>query len=183
MLAVVGASGSGKSSLVRAGVVPALRQASWNVRVITPTAQPMKAFGLGGDWDLLVIDQFEELFSLCRVENEREAFLDWVFEQSLPLILVLRADFYGHCAAYPRLRAALSARQEYIGAMDATGLRQAIEEPARRGGWELEPGLVDLLLRDVGASGDHSPEPGALPLLSARPVRNLEATPWPHNDS
>ncbi len=166
VLAVVGASGSGKSSLVRAGVVPALRMAGWVVRVITPTAYPLQMLEPHGDWNLLVIDQFEELFSLCREESQREAFLDRVFELSLPLILLLRADFYGHCAAYPRLRAAFSARQEYIGAMEFAGLRRAIEEPARRGGWELEPGLVDLLLRDVGASGDHMPEPGALPLLS-----------------
>lgn len=164
-LAVVGASGSGKSSLVRAGVAPVLRKLGWKVIVITPTARPVPAFGMLEGKGLLVIDQFEELFSLCRDESEREAFLERVFASGQPVVLVLRADFYGHCAPYPRLREMLSTRQEYIGVMDAAGLRRAIEEPARLAGWELEPGLADLILRDVGASGDHSPEPGGLPLL------------------
>lgn len=165
LLAVVGASGSGKSSLVRAGVAPALRKLGWKVEVITPTAHPLHAFGSLEGKGLLVIDQFEELFSLCRDEREREAFLERVFGSGQPVLLVMRADFYGHCAPYPRLRAVLSTRQEYIGAMDAAGLRRAIEEPARLAGWELEPGLADLILRDVGVSGDRSPEPGGLPLL------------------
>ena len=57
-------------------------------------------------------------------------------------------------------RDAVAQQQEYIGPMTAEELRLAIEEPARRGHWEFEPGLVDLILRDVGD------EPGALPLLS-----------------
>ena len=76
------------------------------------------------------------------------------------VVITLRADFYAHCAAYPQLREVLAGQQEYIGGMDAAELRRAIEEPARRGRWDLEPGLVDLLLHDVGQ------EPGALPLLS-----------------
>ncbi|MBE0695537.1 MAG: hypothetical protein IH586_01305, partial [Anaerolineaceae bacterium] len=175
LLAIVGASGSGKSSLVRAGVVPLLRKTGWEVQVITPSNNLPAALEPGRPRKrreshtirrhLLVIDQFEELFSLVREENERLVFLNRIFEPNLPILLVLRADFYGHCAPYPRLRSALSAHQEYIGAMDASGLRRAIEEPARRGGWELEPGLSDLLLQDIGAADEHPPEPGALPLL------------------
>src|SRR4029450_1728741 len=56
--------------------------------------------------------------------------------------------------------------QEYIGQMAVEELRRAIEEPAKRGGWEFEPGLVDILLNDIGAHGTSEPEPGALPLLS-----------------
>lgn len=165
-LAVVGASGSGKSSLVRAGVAPALRKLGWKVEVITPTAHPVQALNSLEGKGLLVIDQFEELFSQCRDEGEREAFLERVFGSGQPALLVLRADFYGHCAPYPCLREVLSRRQEYIGTMDAAGLRCAIEEPAKQAGWELEPGLADLILRDVGVSGDQSlPEPGGLPLL------------------
>jgi hypothetical protein len=74
--------------------------------------------------------------------------------------VTLRADFYAHLAQYPELRDAVAQQQEYIGPMTAEELRLAIEEPARRGHWEFEPGLVDLILRDVGD------EPGALPLLS-----------------
>ncbi|HEX8990727.1 MAG TPA: WD40 repeat domain-containing protein, partial [Anaerolineales bacterium] len=115
---------------------------------------------------LLVIDQFEELLTLCRSEEERTAWignlLTSAYAADCPVVVViaLRADFYAPCANYPELRQALAEHQEYIGAMNNAELRRAIEEPARRGGWELEAGLVDLLLRDVGN------EPGALPLLS-----------------
>jgi WD40 repeat protein/transcriptional regulator with XRE-family HTH domain len=206
-LAIVGASGSGKSSLVRAGLVSALRwnqvSTDWDVRVFTPTAHPLenlaatlpdesssvtaiaalmddlardprslqifakrKLGARNGMRLLLVVDQFEELFALCHSEEERASFISNLLtaasETDGPVILVmtLRADFYAHCASYPRLREALTKHQEYIGAMNAEELRRAIEEPARRGRWELEPGLVDLLLHDVGR------EPGALPLLS-----------------
>ncbi|MBE0681505.1 MAG: helix-turn-helix domain-containing protein [Anaerolineales bacterium] len=206
-LAVVGASGSGKSSLVRAGLLPALRwnktSADWNIHVFTPATHPLESLAasltrennsvmptttlmddmgldprslqifakrkLGLETNarlLLVIDQFEELFALCRSEDERTAFvgnlLTAAFEVNGPVIVVitLRADFYAHCANYPPLREALAQNQEYIGAMSGEELQRAVEEPARRGRWEFEPGLVDLLLHEVGH------EPGALPLLS-----------------
>ena len=78
----------------------------------------------------------------------------------LTLVLALRADFYAECAGYPLLRQALESSQHYIGAMNRDELRQAIVGPATAGGWEIEPGLADLLVRDAGD------EPGALPLLS-----------------
>lgn len=172
-LAVVGASGSGKSSLVRAGLVPALRwdkaSADWDIHVFTPGAHPLEnlpAAGGNGSHVLLVVDQFEEVFALCRSEEERAAFIASLLESAsnpdgrVSVVITLRADFYAHCANYIQLREALAKHQEYIGAMTDAELRRAIEEPARRGRWELEPGLVDLLLHDVGH------EPGALPLLS-----------------
>src|SRR5687767_6150060 len=206
-LAVVGASGSGKSSLVHAGLVPALRwnkeSIDWQIHILAPTAHPLESLAtsltpenepvsaiatlmddltrdprslqiyakrkLGskdGSHLLLVIDQFEELFALCRSEKERVAFIGNLLtaasEVDGPLIVLiaLRADFYAHCANYIQLRESLAQNQEYIGAMSDEELRRAIEEPARRGRWELEPGLVDLLLHDAGH------EPGALPLLS-----------------
>ena len=206
-LAIVGASGSGKSSLVRAGLVPALRwseaSTDWQIQLLTPTAHPLESLArsltaetdsvtatatlmddflreprslqifvkrkLGlenGSRLLLAIDQFEELFALCRSEEERTAFIDNLLSAAseadgpVLLIITLRADFYAHCASYPRLREALAQHQEYIGTMTHEELRRAIEEPAQRGRWEFEPGLVDLLLHDVGQ------EPGALPLLS-----------------
>jgi WD40 repeat protein/DNA-binding SARP family transcriptional activator len=221
---IIGASGSGKSSLVRAGLIPALKKGltlldgtkppegsdDWQVYVITPTAHPLEALAgeltrdsesitatatllddlardprslslflarrRSGSYTLLVVDQFEELFTLCRDEFEREAFIDNLLTALTPtplpigegrrgegrvtLILTLRADFYAHLAQYPELRDLVAQQQEYIGPMSAEELRRAIEEPARRGHWEFEPGLVDLILRDVGD------EPGALPLLS-----------------
>jgi WD40 repeat protein/basic membrane lipoprotein Med (substrate-binding protein (PBP1-ABC) superfamily) len=208
-LAVIGASGSGKSSLVRAGLVPAVRtgclgEGRWLVHVLTPTAHPLAALSLalagedespaaaipwidrlaaepaalsvllgqlrereGGAHILLVIDQLEELFTLCRSEAERQAFIASLLaavapepEWAVRVVMALRADFYARCGDDAALREAVAQHQAYIGLMSAEELRRAIEGPAAAGGWAFEPGLVDLLLRDVGA------EPGALPLLS-----------------
>ena len=73
------------------------------------------------------------------------------------------------------MRQAVAAEQEYIGQMTTDELRRAIEEPAKRSGWEFEPGLVDILLNDVGADGMGQPEPGALPLLSHALLATWEA--------
>jgi WD40 repeat protein/DNA-binding SARP family transcriptional activator len=214
-LAVIGASGSGKSSVVRAGLVPALRRLNDPdapgdprtgdaVLVITPTGRPLEALALAltatspgvggaaaladdmvsdpralrlaarrrlaqlGDGDAhltLVVDQFEELFTLCRDETERRAFVDNLLGAAVAggpatVLIVLRADFYAWCAPYRSLREALEQGQRYIGAMGSEELVTAIEEPARRGGWLLEPGLAPMLLREAGDA------PGALPLLS-----------------
>lgn len=223
-LAVVGASGSGKSSLVRAGLLPALSSGqtladgsspprgskTWLVHLITPTAQPLKALALSLTREeasaqattvvmddliheprsldihaekllaetpaqrlLLVVDQFEELFTLCWDEDERRAFVDNLLTTvtgsprgATSVVITLRADFYAHCARYDGLRELLETHQIYIGQMTAGELRQAIEGPAESEGWTFEPGLVDLLLHDVGAGRNRKPEPGALPLLS-----------------
>jgi WD40 repeat protein len=120
---------------------------------------------VAGERMLLIVDQFEELFTLCRAESEREAFIDNLLnaaESPGPVIVIiaLRADFYGHCSGYQRLRQAVSGRQEYIGPLNAAELRRGIEQPARDAGWEFQAGLVELILKDVGD------EPGVLPLLS-----------------
>jgi WD40 repeat protein/DNA-binding SARP family transcriptional activator len=224
-LAVVGASGSGKSSIVRAGLISALKRGEpladgtlppagcteWPVHVITPTAHPLEALAVsltrdaesvtatttlmddlardprslhlyvrrmlslspspasggnrGGGHLLLVVDQFEELFTLCRSQAERQAFVDNLtaaVEADGPTIVViaLRADFYAHCGQFTPLREALEKRQVYIGPMSAEELRRAVTGPAEQGGWSFEPGLVEFLLQEVGD------EPGALPLLS-----------------
>lgn len=198
LLAIVGASGSGKSSVVRAGLATALKAAGWDLRVFTPTEQPLKMLesnllSLGtntnGERAGLVVDQFEEVFTLCRDETARAEFVERLLfsaTQSLPsspgsaevkslahesgggvtVVIALRADFYSHCAQFPRLRHAIAGQQEYIGQMSSSELRLAIEEPAKRGGWEFEPGLVDMMLRDIGADSAQDQEPGALPLLS-----------------
>ena len=179
-LAVVGASGSGKSSLVRAGLAVALKRAGWDVLTFTPTGDPLRileanlnsARTKNAERVLILVDQFEEVFTLCHDEMERIAFIEKLLfsaqnpSKKITVIIALRADFYSHCAQYPLLRQTVSAEQEYIGQMTAEELRRAIEEPARRGGWELEPGLVDVLLNDIGLKGTSEPEPGALPLLS-----------------
>jgi WD40 repeat protein/DNA-binding SARP family transcriptional activator len=178
-LAIIGASGSGKSSLVRAGLIPALKRGgmSRRVHVITPTEHPLEALSsrlkkdsISKEHILLFVDQFEELFTLCQSEGERKSFINNLLRAaqvgSASVVIALRADFYAACAPYENLRKTLSQNQEYIGPMNAGELRRAIEEPARANGWLFEPGLVDLLLHDIGADGDQSPEPGALPLLS-----------------
>jgi len=179
-LAVVGASGSGKSSLVRAGLAVALKRAGWDTHVFTPTTNPMRMLDINlnmmrrnnAERVLILVDQFEEVFTLCHDEIERIAFIENLLtsaqdtSKKIAIVIALRADFYSHCAQYPLLRQAVAAEQEYIGQMTAEELRRAIEEPARRGGWEFEPGLVDILLNDIGAQGTSEPEPGALPLLS-----------------
>jgi WD40 repeat protein/transcriptional regulator with XRE-family HTH domain len=180
-LAVVGASGSGKSSLMRAGLTVALKEAGWDVRIFTPGANPLEALDTHREPDrdeievgrlLIVVDQFEEAFTLCHEESDRVAFFEKLLRvaskpsKTTVVVIALRADFYPHCAQYPGLRQAVAAQQEYIGQMTLEELRRAIEEPARRSGWKLEPGLVEILLQDLTTQGNHQPEPGALPLLS-----------------
>lgn len=167
-MAVVGASGSGKSSLVKAGIVPAFRrERAGPVLVMTPgtdLASGLDAALSVGGRSLLVVDQFEEVFTLCADEAERTHFIDHLIELretcSASIVIALRADFYGQCANHPRLAATIAAHQHLLGPMPADDLRRAIERPARAAGVRLEPGLVDTMLADVDG------EPGALPLLS-----------------
>jgi WD40 repeat protein/transcriptional regulator with XRE-family HTH domain len=196
-LAVIGASGSGKSSLVRAGLAVALKRAGWDACIFTPSAQPLKMLVTNlkpprtkdSERVFIIVDQFEEVFTLCHDESERIAFIEKLLafsnspltlspktrNENATVIIVLRADFYSHLAQYPLLREAVAAAQEYIGQMTAKELRRAIEEPAKRGGWEFEHGLVDILLQDIGLQGSHELEPGALPLLS-----HVLLTTWQH---
>jgi GAF domain-containing protein/transcriptional regulator with XRE-family HTH domain/energy-coupling factor transporter ATP-binding protein EcfA2 len=179
-LAVVGASGSGKSSLVRAGLAVILKRAGWDTRIFTPTSQPLNIAQSylrslptsPAERMLIIVDQFEEVFTLCHDEVQRIAFVEKLMEAAqdksrhTTVVVALRADFYSHCAQYPRLRQAVATEQEYIGQMSSEELRHAIEGPAKLCGWEFEPGLVDILLNDVRTHGASEPEPGALPLLS-----------------
>ncbi len=233
LMAIVGASGSGKSSILRAGLIPAVQGDSrreWQTHLLTPGAHPLDSLATAlasdasaastallvddfrrdprslrlhinrmlaatpdprggrrrrGGRVLVAIDQFEEVFTHCRDEVERRAFIDNLLTavdlaaplgsgMAVPLppdtsavdgpaikvVITLRADFYAHVARYEALRDAIAAHQVYIGSMDADELRRAIEEPAVRNGWDLVPGLSDLMLHDAGE------EPGALPLLS-----------------
>jgi WD40 repeat protein len=167
-MAVVGASGSGKSSLVRAGVAPAYGRArAASVMVMTPGSDPageLRRVLSPEPPSLLIVDQLEELFTLCREETSRTEFIEALMDLretgSTAVVVALRADFYGRCADHPRLARALAEQQHLLGAMSGDELRRAIEGPARAAGLRLEAGLVDTMLADVEG------EPGALPLLS-----------------
>lgn len=175
VLAVVGPSGSGKSSLIRAGLLPALREGKslrerWTSAVITPGRHPLRSLERAAPSSaqageiVLVVDQFEEVFTLCDDEQERAAFIDAVVAgpggSAWAVVISLRADFYGHAASYPGLARMLETHQVLVGPMDEEELRRAIERPAEAVGLLLEPGLVEALIKDVAG------QPGALPLLS-----------------
>ena len=131
---------------------------------------------------VIVVDQLEELFTLCADEQERREFIDWLWSlaeagtQEGPLALVvcgLRADFYAECANYPLLRQALQAGQTLVGPMSQDELREAIVCPAQVVGLDIEAGLVELLLRDMGSSLEDDTsgvagnyDAGRLPLLA-----------------
>ena len=225
-LVVVAPSGTGKSSLLRAGLLPALGRGvfpapgsrSWPTLLFTPTAHPGRELvaqvaGLVGTdprmlyeelaseparlADILrgmlaaegqssgaarlvvVVDQFEETFTLCADEHQRQVFIRALCAaatsadgRSAPALVVLglRADFYGRCAAYPELVTSLRHGQVLLGAMTIAELRDAIEKPANAIGLTLQAGLVEVLLRDLGADDTAVPgaiyDPGRLPLLS-----------------
>jgi WD40 repeat protein/transcriptional regulator with XRE-family HTH domain len=187
LLFVIGPSGSGKSSLLRAGVIPALRSgalgvagsADWPVVLFTPGAEPSQELAgqlarvsPAGSGRVLVVDQFEEVFTACPDDRERAAFIQalcYAAWSGALVVLGLRADFYPHALRYPELVPALQHRQVVVGPMTEAELRSAITEPARKARLEIEPGLVEVLLRDLApAAGDAGPayESGSLPLMS-----------------
>ncbi len=156
---VVGPSGSGKSSLARAGVAAALRRSGRRVQVITPGAHPMDALTAGHGSEVLVVDQCEEAVTLCADPAERAAFFAALAERE-ELVVALRADRMGAVAGYPEFARVVERGLHLLNPMTADDLRACVQGPAQQAGLLLEPGLVDLLLREVEG------EPGALPLLS-----------------
>jgi len=114
---------------------------------------------------LIVVDQFEELFTLCRDDQERRQFLDNVLyaatisQGQTTVIIAMRADFYVRSAAHAQLADCMSENQVTITPMDEHELTEAIELPARKVGLNFEAGLVDTIREDVLG------QPGALPLL------------------
>ncbi|MEV4251420.1 hypothetical protein AB0J63_49575 [Streptosporangium canum] len=138
---------------------------------------------------LLIIDQFEELFTTCANADDRRVFIQALHAASTPaqgavVVIGVRADFFGHCAAYPELAPAL-ARPLVVGPMTTAQLREAIEKPAGLAELTLEDGLAERILEDLGAASTDdtvlpaiSSDPGGvLPLLS----HTLLAT-WGHRE-
>ena len=178
LVGVVGPSGIGKSSVLRAGLLRALAlgalpgSESWPSVVIRPGGRPRAELERVFDGTraasryVVAVDQFEELFTVCGDEVERRGFIDALVaavhnpDRRAIVALALRADFYGRCASYPELARLLSASHVLIGPMERDELARAISEPAGRADLEVEDGLVTALVDDV------SGEPGGLPLLS-----------------
>jgi WD40 repeat protein/DNA-binding SARP family transcriptional activator len=178
LLGIVGPSGSGKSSVMRAGLLPALASGvlpgseTWKQVLIRPGEHPLReltdALAAAGESDRIVVavDQFEETFTTCEDEAERAAFIAELGSIASDrdgraiVVIALRADFYGRCAAYPELAEQLAANHVLVGSMHRDELRRAIELPARRVGLRVDTELADALVADV------KDEPGALPLLS-----------------
>jgi WD40 repeat protein len=124
---------------------------------------------------VLIVDQFEEVFTACQDSRERQAFLDALCsaagsvpdrETAAVVVLGLRADFYARCMADHRLAQALQDAQLVVTPLTADQLRAAIEGPAERAGLHLEPGLSQLLIRDLGA--DTGDPPAAVPVAAGR---------------
>ncbi|MCA9658754.1 MAG: CHAT domain-containing protein [Myxococcales bacterium] len=183
-LVVYGASGTGKSSVVLAGVAPdiarvkAKRAGPWEVRTMKPGAQPLAALDeLLADAPaagprLLVVDQFEEVFTHVDDPAARTAFVRRLWslagaDSGVHVIITLRVDFLGRCGELLLDDAGLGldrvaydeAHRVAVARMGPEQVREVLERPAARVGLRFAPGLLDRILADVGA------EPGALPLL------------------
>lgn len=196
-LAVIGTCGSGKSSLIRAGLLYQLQRGQrlsgtqeWLTLIFQPGehplqnlarsfinphnpereyqfAQTLKLIQMGGVGLgivvrtmaeerrlVLVVDQFEEVFTCCQDETERQQFLDCLLgglersENQLCLVIGMRTDFLGHCANYPQLMQKIQALMVTVTPMTREGLETAIVKPAQQVGVEIESDLVTQLLLD-----------------------------------
>ncbi|UCG25867.1 MAG: serine/threonine-protein kinase PknK, partial [Chloroflexota bacterium] len=215
MAAVIGPSGSGKSSVVFAGLLPALRgQSDVCLFETRPGGQPFNSLAdalltvlepeisetarllevkqlakalkekqlllsevigriaqkdSNGQHQVLIVDQFEELYTLCTDDTVRHSFPNTLFEAvhssreagspNLGLVLTLRADFMGQALTDRPFADALQESDVKLGPMTRAELGRAIESPAAKKNVVYEAGLVDRILDDVGD------EPGNLPLL------------------
>ncbi|MFI8961203.1 caspase family protein [Streptomyces sp. NPDC053493] len=193
---LVGASGAGKSSLLRAGLVAGLEERRagsvllvpgpgarpfhrlverWAQAVRRPFAEVERELGAGrfvgaGGPAVLVVDQLEELFTDCDDAEERELFvraLAGADPATAPrIVLGLRADFYGPCLRDPRLARIVRAGQFTVPAMSDDELLAAIERPAEHAGLRLEDGLASHLLHELRLETAGDGEAVALPFLA-----------------
>ncbi|MBX9258005.1 caspase family protein [Desmonostoc muscorum CCALA 125] len=180
-LAVIGYSGSGKSSLVKAGLLPQLKgdrlpgSSQWKIISFTPGEHPLgKLVDILARQQqqnqsyLLFIDQFEEIFTLCQDDEERQAFIRLVAkevktaERQTRIILTIRGDFLNRCADYLEIITLINSfppTSFIVPPMSFTELEEAIEKPAKLHGVNFEHSLVSQIITDVVN------RPGALPIL------------------
>jgi DNA-binding SARP family transcriptional activator/class 3 adenylate cyclase/WD40 repeat protein len=178
LLAVVGPSGSGKSSLVRAGLLPALAVGvlpggqPWRSIILCPGPRPAleltrrlnDADLAAGEPRIVFVDQFEETFTAGAERGEQEEFIGRLLELAArpdtAMVLAIRADHLGRCATHPELADMLTGNDVLVGPMRDSELRRTVELPAQRAGLEIELGLVEVIVGDVAGRA------GSLPLLS-----------------
>ena len=176
LVVVVGCSGSGKSSLVRAGLIPLARSGrlpgagAWATHIIVPGSDPLAALAVIEELDepgarLLVVDQFEEAFASPAGTLDRFCgqLLDLAGDPDLDVhvVLVIRSDEYTKLASIQALTDVVTSSQLMVGPPSDDEIRRIVIEPARRTGVAVEPALVDLVTHDVGGYE------AALPLVSA----------------
>lgn len=165
LVAIAGPSGCGKSSLLLAGVVPRLRAAGRVVELVGPGGgadRLRRAVELAGPSGVVAVDQAEELFAglpddevaaLCEAAQSH-------LEAGGVLVATVRSDFIDRAVALPTIGAALALDLLMLGPLRPDAVRAAVEDPARRAGLLVEPGLTELIVRDVGS------RPAVLPHLS-----------------
>ena len=156
---VVGASGSGKSSVALAGIAPRLSE----VVIVRPGEHPGRSLeqaGIPGHASaVLIVDQLEELVTLCDDPEERAAFADAIVAHPGGLVVAVRADLYGEFGAFAELADRLASSQVLLGPLADADLLRAVQVPAQRCGLVVEEGLADLIATELGEA------PGALPLF------------------
>ncbi len=179
-LAVLGPSGSGKSSVVLAGLIPQLieQQPSLQMAYLTPSSEPVAELQASlskvpNQPVVLVVDQFEELFTLCSDERQRREFIEQLLQlaQSMKVVITMRADFLGECTFYEQLSQRMEQNPKFIGPMDAAQLGKAMKMQADLADLEFEEGLNNAILAEVEL------EPGAMPLLQYA-LRELWERRW-----
>lgn len=155
---VLGASGAGKSSLLAAGLAPALTL--FRPVLMTPGEHPTDRLPPLDSSTVLIVDQFEELYTLCAAD-ERDRFLDDLLARpDLRVVVSVRADYFGRCAEHLGLAEALRVNQVLVGPMAEDELRDAVTRPAAAVGLSVERALVTTVLHEADGRS------GVLPLLS-----------------
>lgn len=167
LLFVIGASGSGKSSLLRAGLVPRLVRYGIDCELMVPGVAPAKTLEALGAQPVVIVDQFEEIWTMATNDERAELLESITSRPGRVCVLGMRADFFDQAARQPELNAALNDHPVVVGPMGRDQLREVIVGPARHARCDVEPALVELLLGELAPETSGSVHnTGLLPLLS-----------------